>query len=185
MRKTDTTYTPQTCERLRKFHYVTPNGVVFDWELAGSSGAAFVLLRESHHTDEDIAEAEKYLRRERDVVRLCEARVVVIRWDNLPEHLLQTPMHPQQGFSRVVAEAFATLGPLDEGLQADLLDRGRACWKAGGLRVDCPQRLSIRETAVWLVGYNLCTLAGKCYGELDPVDALARECEENRSDGGR
>ena len=62
------TYTQAEVERFRKFGDVTPNGVVFDWGLAGPNGASFTLIRESHHTDEDIEKAKRYLNRERDVV---------------------------------------------------------------------------------------------------------------------
>lgn len=63
-------YTRAVVDRLRKFGDVTPNGVVFDWELAGPGGASFILVREPHHTDADIDEAKRYLKSERDVVRL-------------------------------------------------------------------------------------------------------------------
>lgn len=63
-------YTRAAVDRLRKFGDVTPNGVVFDWELVSAEGASFVLVREPHHGDVDIDEAKRYLRGDRDVVRL-------------------------------------------------------------------------------------------------------------------
>lgn len=62
------TYSREEMERCRKFGDVTPNGVVFDWWLAGPGGAGFALIREPHHTDDDIEKAKSHLRRERDVV---------------------------------------------------------------------------------------------------------------------
>jgi hypothetical protein len=56
--------------RCRQLQDVTPSGVVFAWELAGSSGASFELFREAHHTDEDIQRAKDHLRASRDVVRI-------------------------------------------------------------------------------------------------------------------
>lgn len=70
-----TTYTRQQMERFRKFHDVTPNGVVFDWWLVSSAGAGFALIREPHHTDQDIEDAKNYLRGARDVVTLRIARL--------------------------------------------------------------------------------------------------------------
>jgi hypothetical protein len=52
-------------------HDVTPpesGGVVFEWWIVNMNGAGFKLIQEPHHSDEDIENAKKYLRRERDVV---------------------------------------------------------------------------------------------------------------------
>jgi hypothetical protein len=67
------TYTTPERDRYAKFGDVTKNGVVFDWELASSAGAAFTLIREPHHTDDDMRVAEEHLRRNRDVVSLSVA----------------------------------------------------------------------------------------------------------------
>jgi len=48
----------------------TDNGVAYDWGLAGPGGAWFVLFCESHHTKEDMKQAEHCLKRDRDVVSL-------------------------------------------------------------------------------------------------------------------
>jgi len=53
----------------------TANGVVYDWGMAGPDGAWFTLFREEHHTNEDMQEAIRYLRNERDVVSLNIRRV--------------------------------------------------------------------------------------------------------------
>lgn len=63
------TYAPAQVERYRKFGDVTSNGVVFDYDLC-SAGAMFGLIREAHHTDENIEKAAAELRRDRDVVGL-------------------------------------------------------------------------------------------------------------------
>lgn len=68
-----TTYTTTERDSCANAGDVTPNGVVFDWELVNINGAGFTLIREPHHTDDDIRIAEEYLRRERDVVRLSVA----------------------------------------------------------------------------------------------------------------
>jgi hypothetical protein len=47
---------------------VTKNGVAFDWWLVNVNGACFMLMREDHHSDEDIALAKEHIRRDRDVV---------------------------------------------------------------------------------------------------------------------
>lgn len=62
------TYSPETLAAAKKIHDVTPSGVAFDWWLASAAGAGFLLLREPHHTDEQIEAAKSYLKRERDVV---------------------------------------------------------------------------------------------------------------------
>jgi hypothetical protein len=75
-------------ERCRKLGEVTENGVVYDWELAGPSGAAYELFREPRHTDQDIAEADKHLRAHHDVVTM---RVTRISQDEL-----STPLEPEK-----------------------------------------------------------------------------------------
>lgn len=61
-------YTPADVERYRRLGDVTPNGVTFNWHLSGPGGARFELLREPHHTDEQIEQAKRELRDQRDVV---------------------------------------------------------------------------------------------------------------------
>jgi hypothetical protein len=55
-------------ELCRRHGDVTDNGVAFNWGLETAAGAWFRLFREAHHTDADIAEAKRQLRRDRDVV---------------------------------------------------------------------------------------------------------------------
>lgn len=49
---------------------ITPNGIIYDYELAGSMGADFYLFPATWHTKEDIEEAKEYLRTQHDVVSL-------------------------------------------------------------------------------------------------------------------
>ena len=63
-------YTAEEIERFRKFGDETDNGVAFDWGYANINGAYFILLREPKHTDEDIAKAKAFLKRNRDVVSI-------------------------------------------------------------------------------------------------------------------
>lgn len=62
------TYSLRSLQRIREAGDVTKNGVAYDWSLAGSAGAVFTLIRERHHSDEDIAAAVSELRMDRDVV---------------------------------------------------------------------------------------------------------------------
>lgn len=55
-------------DRSRRIGFVTPNGVVYRDELAGSAGATFILVRDAHTTDADLDDAAAYLRLQRDVV---------------------------------------------------------------------------------------------------------------------
>jgi hypothetical protein len=54
--------------RCKSIGDVTPNGVVYHWELAGPDGASFMLFMEPHHTHDIIKEAKNYLYRQQDVV---------------------------------------------------------------------------------------------------------------------
>jgi len=56
--------------KCRRWGDVTDNGVCFDWGLAGPDGAWFTLLREPHHSKDDVEIAKKQLHRDRDVVSL-------------------------------------------------------------------------------------------------------------------
>jgi hypothetical protein len=67
-------YTPEDLAKAKLYRDVTPNGVAFDWWLAGPDGAGFSLFQEPHHTPEDIDNAKRYLRSERDVVTLSVRR---------------------------------------------------------------------------------------------------------------
>ena len=46
----------------------TNNGIMYEWELAGSGGASFILFPNSDHTKEQIDAAKQELRNSRDVV---------------------------------------------------------------------------------------------------------------------
>lgn len=50
----------------------TSNGVRYEWWLAGPEGARFLIFKDNH-TDEEVNEAIKELRRQRDVVTLRKA----------------------------------------------------------------------------------------------------------------
>jgi hypothetical protein len=67
-------YTPEDLARAKLYHDVTPNGVAFDWWLAGPNGAGFALMAEPHHAPEDIDNAKRHLRAERDVVTISVLR---------------------------------------------------------------------------------------------------------------
>jgi hypothetical protein len=69
-------YDRDEVEKFRHRHQVTPSGVVFDWWLANQDGAGFCLIRETHTTDEQIEQAKKYLRAERDVVGAIKVATV-------------------------------------------------------------------------------------------------------------
>lgn len=59
-------------------------GVTYDWELAGPSGASFRLHRMPDHTPEQIDKAKATLRRERDVVRMSVLHIKKIIPFTLP-----------------------------------------------------------------------------------------------------
>lgn len=54
---------------------ITPNGIRYDWGLAGPEGAWFTLIRFPTDTDEEIKEAKDHLRSSRDVVRMNTLRI--------------------------------------------------------------------------------------------------------------
>lgn len=63
--------------KAREFNDVTetPGKVAFQWWLANEDGAGYLLMRESHHTDEDIKQAKRFLYRTQDVVQIRVASV--------------------------------------------------------------------------------------------------------------
>jgi hypothetical protein len=65
----------QRMDQCKRWMQETSNGVAYDWGLAGPSGAWFVLYKEGHHTDDDMWDAARELRRERDVVSLRVRRI--------------------------------------------------------------------------------------------------------------
>lgn len=68
-------YTKADADKARAFGDVA-EGVAYDWWLVNADGAGFCLLREPHHTDEDILRALAKVRRDRDVVgRIGVAKV--------------------------------------------------------------------------------------------------------------
>lgn len=69
------TYSVTDAERFRTLGDVTENGVTFDSWLVGSSGMSFCLLQQPQHSPGDIAMAKRYLKRDRDVVKIAVVRV--------------------------------------------------------------------------------------------------------------
>lgn len=59
-------FSRQEADRLRRLGCVTENRIVFHDELSGSDGAWFCLICEPCHTVEDIAQAKREIRRNRD-----------------------------------------------------------------------------------------------------------------------
>lgn len=49
--------------------------VCYEWGLQNVDGSWYRLLREPHHTDQDIARAKSYLRNSQDVVSLTVERL--------------------------------------------------------------------------------------------------------------
>lgn len=43
----------------------------FNSHITGPQGARYELFRQSHHTNEDVAKAKRYLKRNFDVVSIC------------------------------------------------------------------------------------------------------------------
>lgn len=58
------------CDMIHLWPEHVVEGVTYDWELAGPSGASFRLHRMPEHTHEQIEAAKGHLRRERDAVRI-------------------------------------------------------------------------------------------------------------------
>lgn len=56
--------------RIRHEGDQTPSGVWYDWDLAGPDGIAVTIVKEAHHTDEDIERAKQEIRNDRDVVSM-------------------------------------------------------------------------------------------------------------------
>lgn len=65
---TDTRFSVDQLDHLRKWGYVTESGVVYHEELVGGSGMSFVLLREEATTQAQLDASVKQLRSTRDVV---------------------------------------------------------------------------------------------------------------------
>jgi len=59
----------------------TPNGIAFTQDIAGIHGARFVLFTEKHHSEDDVEQAKKYIRDNRDVVSISVAKGP--DWDDL------------------------------------------------------------------------------------------------------
>lgn len=64
-------------DKARRYQDVTrgPNPVCYEWGLQNIDGAWFRLLREPHHTDQDMDVAKCHLRNSRDVVSLTVERL--------------------------------------------------------------------------------------------------------------
>lgn len=70
-------YSKAEVDKFRKYGDVTPNGVAFDWWLINSNGAGFAIIREPQHTDKEIEDATDYILRERDVVKMVKAEILL------------------------------------------------------------------------------------------------------------
>lgn len=67
----------QRLEKAQRYRETTRGAVpvAYEWGLQNENGAWFRLLREPHHTDQDIDAARAFLRSERDVVSLRVERL--------------------------------------------------------------------------------------------------------------
>ena len=72
------------CAKARWQGEVTPIGVAFSSGSVNINGCAFELLRQSHHTDEDIQRAKRQLRDQRDVTGISVIRVPDIESHEAP-----------------------------------------------------------------------------------------------------
>jgi hypothetical protein len=75
MPKVVKSYSTADVERYRELGDVTENGVTYDSWMASSNGMTFCLLQQPQHTPADIAMAKRYLKRDRDVVRITVVEV--------------------------------------------------------------------------------------------------------------
>lgn len=77
--KTDANGIPEYAEAIRyNTCDVTPQGIPYDWELAGPDGASFRLHLLRNETKEQIDEAVRFLRNTQDVVRIILLKATLI-----------------------------------------------------------------------------------------------------------
>lgn len=63
------TFTQDRVNKLRKWGNVTPNNIIFEDELTSINGCTFYLIKEKNVTNKMIAEAKRWIRSNRDVVK--------------------------------------------------------------------------------------------------------------------
>ena len=66
------------CPQAFRCYESTDNGIRYHWELAGPSGASFLLFPTPRDTPADVAAAKAQLRHSQDVVRLRVFRITYI-----------------------------------------------------------------------------------------------------------
>jgi len=68
-------FSRERIEKEARYGNVTPNGVVFVDELASIDGCNFYLIKTPETTQKQIAEAKRWLRQNRDVVKFYIAKI--------------------------------------------------------------------------------------------------------------
>jgi hypothetical protein len=110
-------------DRLKRFENITDNGVVFMDEPSGSEGYWFCLIRESHHTDEDIECAKREIRHKRDATSI-EVGVLAPSIQELFQ-TLQTEISEHIGTAPVSGEVMNEVYEILKGLTIEQLEQMR------------------------------------------------------------
>lgn len=83
------------------FGSVSPEGIIYHWELAGPHGADYILFPADHHTKEDIQETKDWMRNSFDVIHLSVGHA--IGEYPLPKEIpTWTPEQREEGFRKIV-----------------------------------------------------------------------------------
>lgn len=95
--------TTEELKRFLSYGDVSPEGIIFNWELAGPHGADYFIFPADHHTKEDVENTKNWLRNNHDVVSLIVGHPI----GDYPiprEHETWTPEQREAGFRKIVAE---------------------------------------------------------------------------------
>ena len=93
-------------KRMADFGAVSPNGIIYDEELAGSQGMDFILFPAKWHTEEDIEETKLWLCSSRDVCHISRGKP--IGKYPLPRKIpVWTPQQREAGIRKIVSNKSA------------------------------------------------------------------------------
>lgn len=107
----------------------TPNGVEFDWGLAGAAGAWFVLYPKQGHTKQDCNNAKAWLRTQRDVVS-CRVATVGDWYERFRSEVFRDPRTKHLHWSQMEFEMSDWKAIKDELTVEEFVTRMLPKWEA-------------------------------------------------------
>jgi hypothetical protein len=131
-------------QRWMKFGSVSPEGIIYNEELANQYGMDYILFPATHHTEEDVNKTIDWLRDTQDVVTISVGKP--IGEYPLPRKVpTWTPEQREAGFRKIVTER--AFGPVENCLTVDMFTASAVVTVLDGLSSENKARFLSRRAS--------------------------------------